>query len=29
MLESGFAQNSVFDLQGINLNMDYSQNILV
>lgn len=24
----GFAQNSVFDLQGIDLNMDHSQNIL-
>lgn len=28
MWESGFAQNSVFDLQGMDLNMDYSQNIL-
>ena len=28
MLEFGFAQNSVFDLQGIDLNMDRSQNIL-
>lgn len=27
MLELGFAQNSVFDLQGIDLNMDHSQNI--
>lgn len=28
MLELGFAQNSVFDLQGIDLNMDQSQNIV-
>lgn len=28
LLELGFAQNSVFDLQGIDLNMDHSQNIL-
>lgn len=28
MWESGLAQNSVFDLQGMDLNMDYSQNIL-
>lgn len=27
MLVLGFAQNSVFDLQGIDLNMDHSQNI--
>lgn len=28
MIELGFAQNSVFDLQGIELNMDHSQNSL-
>lgn len=28
LLELGFAQNSVYDLQGIDPNMDQSQNIL-